>query len=99
MIALPLDNPFQNGFLLGYSEDSYSLERKPIEYIQSPEDRIHTVSEDETLWNLAYRFYGNSRLWWYIYDTNNIVDPLNLEVGTELLIPDESNFKYQLKNL
>lgn len=37
---------------------------------------------------IAYRFYGDERLWWVICTFNGIVDPYTeLTAGTKLLIP------------
>ena len=39
---------------------------------------------------IAYKFYGNSELYWVIAYFNNIIDPMVLAVGTELKIPSLS---------
>lgn len=36
---------------------------------------------------LAQKFYGNSKLWWLIYDANKNVPPDSLEEGVQIQIP------------
>lgn len=49
---------------------------------------IHEVIAGERLDQLAFRFGGDSRLWWVIAEVNNIFGyPLFLEAGTKLKIP------------
>ena len=56
-----------------------------------PEWIIHTVVEGDDLDLLAY-LYANkdankSQFWWLIADVNNILWPLDLPIGTDLVIP------------
>lgn len=41
----------------------------------------------DTLSGLAYRFYGDWRLWRAIADRNGIVDARTIAIGTRLLVP------------
>jgi len=45
---------------------------------------------------IAYGFYGNEKLYWVILEHNNIVDPFEIEVGTELEIPNIEKVKSKL---
>ena len=40
---------------------------------------------------LAYRFYGNSDLWWFIARVNNLKTN-NIPAGTSLRIPTDAEF-------
>jgi Contractile injection system tube protein/LysM domain len=54
----------------------------------SPDRRkVHTVKRGETLWQLAYQAYGDSRLWKVIAEKNNIDTPRKLTPGAALVIP------------
>lgn len=48
----------------------------------------YTVIEGDTLDLLAYRNYGDERLWWVIADVNpGIKFPTQLEAGSIIVIP------------
>ena len=40
---------------------------------------------------LAYQFYGDSQLWWYIAKANNLTN-MNLEAGIQLRIPQNASY-------
>ena len=48
---------------------------------------LHVIStEGDRLDNLAFQFYGDSSLWWYIAKANNLT-ALNVPAGKSLVIP------------
>lgn len=47
----------------------------------------HTIKEGEDLHKLAYHYYNDARMWWFIADYNPLVDFNNLNVGDTLIIP------------
>ena len=49
--------------------------------------KAHTVFEAETLSSIAFRFYGDPKLWRPIAIANRLDDPRAIEVGQLLLIP------------
>jgi nucleoid-associated protein YgaU len=49
--------------------------------------RAHTVSLGDSLASIATAEYGSPTLWRAIASVNELEDPFNLRVGTELLIP------------
>ncbi len=62
--------------------------RDPVkfEYIQGM-TRVKMRASD-TLHSLAYQFYGDAMLWWFLADFNSIFDPTTeLFEGQELFIP------------
>lgn len=69
----------------------------PFRFKDFPDNRIHVVTEGDTLWSLAGRYFGGSRgfevpedLWWVIADfqPDPIHDPtLKLTPGRAMVIP------------
>ena len=63
-------------------------------YDKIPEtnEDIYVISTDgDRLDILAYQFYGDSSMWWYIAQANHI-NTMNLEPGTSLRIPASTQF-------
>ena len=53
---------------------------------------LHVIStEGDRLDNLAFQFYGDSSLWWFLARVNNI-NTMNIEPGTSLRIPASTEF-------
>ena len=58
-------------------------------YQEIPEtnDDIFVVTQEgDRLDNLAFKYYGDSTLWWYLAKANQLTD-LNIPAGTKLRIP------------
>ena len=49
-------------------------------------DQYFISQEGDRCDNLAYRFYGDSKLWWFIARVNNLTTN-NIPAGTSLRIP------------
>ena len=63
-------------------------------YSKIPErnDDIHVITQQgDRLDNLAFQFYKNPNLWWYIAQANNI-SSMNVEPGTQLRIPISTDY-------
>ena len=55
---------------------------------------LHVIStEGDRLDNLAFQFYGDPNLWWYIAKANNIT-AMNVPAGTSLRIPASTDFAF-----
>ena len=53
---------------------------------------LHIITtEGDRLDNLAFQFYKDSSLWWYIAKANGIT-ALNIPAGTSLRIPSSTNY-------
>lgn len=52
----------------------------------SPDERIRTVREGETLMLIAYEEYGSSSAWRQLADHNGIADPLRPQPGQQLIV-------------
>lgn len=59
-----------------------------IDVGQAP-GRIHVVQQNETLYSLAQKYYGNGQQYTRIYyaNRNRLRNPTNLIVGMKLIIP------------
>lgn len=86
-LELRNNNPYSIGEILTLGDESL-LQRMPLSYSRSPLDRLYEISDGDTLLNIAFEAWGDSKNWWIIYDVNNIHNPFELEVGTYLIIPD-----------
>lgn len=69
--------------------------------IELPED-LHIVTDDVSSYVvkgsdenrldlIAYKFYGDATMFWVIASYNDIVDPMDVPVGTVLLIPSKAS--------
>tara|TARA_R100000315_G_C5188530_1_gene109805 strand:- start:53 stop:322 length:270 start_codon:yes stop_codon:yes gene_type:complete len=54
-------------------------------------DRYFIAQEGDRCDNLAFQFYGNSELWWFIARVNNLKTN-NIPAGTSLRIPIDTKF-------
>lgn len=87
-ILLNKNDLYSTGFVIEL-ENAKLLKRGKFNYNNATAgDESHVLKEGEYLWDLAYKFYGDSKLWWIIADTNDIYNPFELEIGVELVIPD-----------
>ena len=63
-------------------------------YQQIPEadvDIFVITQEGDRLDNLAFQFYGNPHLWWYIAHANQLTN-MNLTAGIQIRIPASTQF-------
>jgi nucleoid-associated protein YgaU len=78
---------YKKAKIFSFSEGDFNLVRTPYHHIPSSEDKVYQVIEGDRLDTLAFKFYNNSRLWYILADTNNIINPFELEIGQSLIIP------------
>ena len=87
MIRVKENNPYVTGFvLISYNR----LFRNPVEYVPSPQDKFHIINQGDSLDKIAYDKYGDSKLWWILWDINNKVldNPFLLPIGVSIIIPN-----------
>lgn len=82
------DNPYASSLLYAFIDGTFSLERKPVLYKESENDKLYTIKVEDTIWHISYKAYGNSRYYYIIMDANNIINPFELTPGDKLIIPD-----------
>ena len=79
--------PKQKNNVLSYETTLYQR-------IHETNGDLHVIStEGDRLDNLAFQFYGDSSLWWYIAKANNIT-AMNVPAGTSLRIPASTDFAF-----
>ena len=72
------------------------LSYKTTLYQRVPETNgdLHIIStEGDRLDNLAFQFYGDASLWWYIAKANNLTS-MNIPAGKSLVIPASTDSAY-----
>ena len=82
-----------------YNNTNKSIENKKqyyetTIYSEVPEensDVYFIAQEGDRCDNLAFRFYGNSSLWWFIAKVNKLTTN-NIPAGTSLRIPASTEF-------
>lgn len=81
-------SPFNDAYIVKYDDGDVSLEVDPPIISRSTSDILHKVKSGETLQNIAFRYYGDSGLWYVIAEANVILNPFEeLENHNLLLIP------------
>jgi len=70
--------------------------RERIDTSPRPDDVFHTVVEGDRMDLIAYRYLGRADLWWVICDYNDILFPLELEVGMALRIPSAAHVEMSI---
>jgi nucleoid-associated protein YgaU len=58
----------------------------------------HMVTGSETIEYLAWRYYGDSSLWWQIAEANDLIFPTDIKAGMALSIPSASNLGTVVRN-
>lgn len=81
------ENLYDRGFLVHYTDGTSSFHRTPINYISSVADEYHTITEGETLMEIAQAKLGSQHLWYLLADINDIEDTFNLTLGDVIVIP------------
>ena len=66
---------------------SKKLETTIYETVPKSNDDMYVITQEgDRLDNLAYEYYGDQYLWWFIARVNNL-KTINIEAGTRLRIP------------
>lgn len=97
-LQLEDENPYSTGYIIPLEDGKQILKREKLVYsFAVTRDKTHVVIEGETIFDIAFRWYANSKLWFIIADANNIMNPFELTMGSTLIIPDLDKFKLSLR--
>lgn len=96
-LQLQSDDPYARGVIIPMADDKMLLKRDKFKYNPTgTNDRTYIVKEGDNIWDIAYSELGNARDWVKIMDVNpTVLNPFEIEVGTELIIPDVDQLKVQ----
>lgn len=88
IMFLPNGTPVRAKIQVTFNEFcNMDLEAKEIKRETSDYSKLYVVAEGETLSSIAWRTFGNPKLWRPIALRNGIDDPRVLSAGTRLMIP------------
>ncbi len=96
MIKIPSASRQQFAKLYKEGDVLFWGNRKKIDTPHRPDDRFHTVVENDRIDLLAHRYLGDVNLWWVIADYNDLFFCQDLEIGTKLRIPEISTVQLEI---
>lgn len=82
-----MDRLYHKAVLVEHKEGDSQLISTKVKQDISTGDKYHTFLENQTLEEVAGKYYGDSKLWYKISMGNDIFNPFDIEVGTVLRIP------------
>lgn len=83
---------YSKGYIVDYDEGDFSLQRSTVKHIDDIEDKAYTIIEGDELTSISFRFYGVPTYWYIIADVNNILNPFDLTVGDNIIIPNLNKY-------
>lgn len=87
---------YATGYQVELPDGRLLLKRNKIVYSPTAsKDTTHIVTDNDRIWDVAFRYYKDDKSWGIIADANRIYNPFELEVGTELVVPDFEQTKLQ----
>ena len=86
-MKIPATSRYQFSKLYQDGERLFWGNRQKVDTSPRPDDRFHTVAESDRIDSLAYKYLGDTDLWWVIADYNDLFFCQDLEIGAKLRIP------------
>lgn len=84
---------YSNSVIINYEEGDQSLERIRIEHTEDINDKYYTVRQGDSITSIAHKFYGEPLYWFIIADANNLINPMDINEGDGLLIPNRDIYE------
>jgi len=80
---------YEDGYTIIFDDDTSALVSGffPSSVGAIVNEIIYTIRDDDTLFSISSAFYKGTSYWYLIAEWNNIIDILDLVVGTEIKIP------------
>ena len=90
------NNLYATGFIIELPNGKFLLKRSKYVYNPTAEkDITHTVTDNDRIWDIAFRYYNDPIMWAVIADVNSLYNPFELEVGAQLIVPDRDSITAQ----
>lgn len=79
----------------------YLLPVKPQRRVDFADNRVYQPQRGDTWDRMAFRFFGDNRLWWILCDFNRVVDPyrdleMRITTGTPVVVPSLSRVNFEV---
>lgn len=88
---------YSTGYVIEFPDGKLLLKRTKFVYTPTAQkDITHIVKDNDRIWDIAFRYYRDALLYKIIADVNDIINPFELTIGQELVIPDIDKVKLQL---
>jgi LysM repeat protein len=71
------------------ADSSPDLEEQKTNELELP--KIYTITQGDTLWDIAQQFYGSGYRWTIIAETNGLGDGNQIAVGQEISLPKDTS--------
>lgn len=74
-----------------------------IQRVNFPDNQEYTLVEGDTWSNIAYRFLGDSYLWWVVCEWNRVVNPYDeliegIAAGRTIQVPSVQRVNFEVLN-
>lgn len=81
-------NPSEKGYIVSFDNGDRQIVPS-FDYGNFSSYKKHLVDQDDTLLSIANTYYKDTSCWVLIAEANILLNPIELEVGTILLIPSK----------
>lgn len=85
-------NLYTNGLITHY-KDGDTLDKFKYKHVYTGREKIHTVTQGDTLPIIANKYLSDSQLWFVIADINNILNNFDLDIGSTIIIPNKQDVR------
>lgn len=84
---------YNRGRVTNFEDGTTILERTRYRRVINHDEEIYVFKDGDSLTALSYKFYGEPLYWYLIADVNDIINPFDIETGTNLIIPNINLYK------
>jgi len=80
---------YDNTYLISFADGTQALTLQ-VPRITTPYYVNHLIRDEETIFEISQTYYGNTVDWYLIVEANDIIDPIQLTPGDNLIIPNNN---------